>query len=75
MWVVVNSSFSNQQSYFVYTGVAPEEEEPEEPEPPVEVGGDVSPTNKIALLAPWIGLTIVIIAGTTIAMRRRLIQS
>lgn len=74
MWVVVNSSLSNQQSYFVYTGVAPKEEEPEE-EPVVEVGGDVSPVNKLALLAPWIGLTIVIIAGTTIAMRRRLIQS
>ena len=46
-----------------------------QPEPTVEVGGDVSSVNKIALLAPWIGLAVVIIAGTTIAVRRRLTQS
>lgn len=43
--------------------------------PPIEVGGDVSPVNKIALLAPWIALAAVIIAGATIVMRRRLTQS
>ena len=44
-------------------------------EPPVEVGGDVSPVNRMALLAPWIALAAVIVAGTTIVMRRRLTQS
>lgn len=41
----------------------------------IEVGGDVSAVNKIALLAPWIALVAVIIAGATIVMRRRLTQS
>ncbi len=46
------------------------------PEPPViEVGGDVYPVNKVALLAPWIALAAVIIAGATIAVRRRRTQS
>ena len=43
--------------------------------PDMEVGGDVSPVNKIALLAPWIALTAVIAAGATLAARRRLTQS
>jgi len=32
---------------------------PEEP-PVVEVGGEVTPVNKVALLAPWIALVAVI---------------
>ncbi len=44
-------------------------------EPPIEVGGDVYPVNKAAILAPWIALIAVIIAGTTIAVRRRRAQS
>lgn len=41
------------------------------PPPPVEVGGDVYPVNKIAILAPWIVLAVAIIAGTSVAVRRR----
>ena len=44
-------------------------------EPPVEVGGDVSPVNKVALLAPWIALAALILTGATLAVRRRLTQS
>jgi hypothetical protein len=40
-------------------------------EPPVEVGGDVFPANRLALLAPWLALAAVLIIGTTIAVRRR----
>jgi hypothetical protein len=39
--------------------------------PPVEVGGDVFPVNKLAMLAPWLALAAVLIVGTTIAIRRR----
>ena len=41
----------------------------------IEVGGEVYPVNRLALLAPWIALIAVIIAGTTIAVRRRRAQS
>jgi uncharacterized repeat protein (TIGR01451 family) len=44
-------------------------------EPPVEVGGDIFPANKIALLAPWMLLAAAIIAGTAIAFKRGLIKS
>ena len=45
-------------------------------EPPViEVGGDVNPVNRLTLLAPWIALAAVIIAGATMAVRRRRVQS
>jgi len=41
-------------------------------QPPGEtVGGDVYPVNKINLLAPWIALTVVIVAGGIILVRRR----
>ena len=43
--------------------------------PPVEVGGDVYPVNRLALLTPWVALAAVIIAGATIAVRRRRTQS
>ena len=42
--------------------------------PGPEVGGDVYPVNKAALLAPWIAL-VAIITGTAITMRRRRSQS
>ena len=42
---------------------------------PIEVGGDVSPVNKLTLLAPWIGLAALIGTGATVAVRRRLTQS
>ena len=46
------------------------------PPPDIEVGGDVSSVNKVALLAPWIALAAVIVAGgVTIAARRRRLQS
>ena len=47
----------------------------EEPPDDIEVGGDVSPVNRLALLAPWMALAVVIIAGATIAVRRRRTQS
>jgi hypothetical protein len=45
----------------------------EEPPPPIEVGGDVSPVNRISLLVPWIGLGAIAaaIAGVTLVLRRR----
>jgi len=44
---------------------------PSEEEPPVEVGGEVYPANKLGILVPWIVLSAAIIAGAIIAMRRR----
>ena len=35
------------------------------------VGGDVYPINKVALVAPWIALAAVIIAGGIFLIRRR----
>jgi hypothetical protein len=43
--------------------------------PPVEVGGDVYPVNRIIILTPWLVLAIVIAVGTTILIRRRQNQS
>ena len=43
--------------------------------PPLEVGGEVYPVNRMAILAPWIALTAVIIAGVTMAVRRRRVRS
>ena len=45
------------------------------PTPPIEVGGDVYPVNRLAILAPWMALAVVIIAGAIIAVRRRRTQS
>jgi len=55
----------------------PEWEEPEEPEEPeeIEVGGDIYPINKTGILAPWIALAAVLVAGTAIILRRRQVQS
>jgi hypothetical protein len=39
--------------------------------PPVEVGGDVFPVNKLAMLAPWLALAAVLIIGSILVMRRR----
>ncbi len=44
---------------------------PAPPSPPLEVGGDVYPVNKLAILAPWIALAAAVIAGTSVAVRRR----
>jgi hypothetical protein len=38
---------------------------------PPEVGGDVYPTKKLALLAPWLALAAVLIIGTAMVVRRR----
>jgi len=35
------------------------------------VGGEVRPTNKISLLAPWIGLALALIGGTAFFISRR----
>ena len=43
---------------------------PSEKEPPVEVGGDIYPVNKLAVMAPWLALSAVILAGTVMAARR-----
>ena len=40
-----------------------------------EVGGYIFPTNKIAVLAPWLAIVIVASIATIIVVRRRLIQN
>jgi len=39
--------------------------------PPVEVGGEVYPVDKLTILAPWIVLVAALLVGTSIAVRRR----
>jgi hypothetical protein len=41
----------------------------------IEVGGDVFPANKAALLAPWIALAVVSLVGTAVLVRRLRTQS
>ena len=41
----------------------------------IEVGGDVFPANKAALLAPWIALAVASLIGTAILVRRLRTQS
>jgi hypothetical protein len=43
----------------------------EEGEIPVEVGGEVYPVNRLAVLAPWLALAAALIIGTALVMRRR----
>jgi len=43
--------------------------------PGPEVGGVIFPVNKTAILAPWLALAVVIIAGATIATKRHLVRS
>jgi hypothetical protein len=43
--------------------------------PPPPVGGEARPVNKPAVLAPWIALCAVIMAGAGIVLRRRRAQS
>jgi hypothetical protein len=38
---------------------------------PTEVGGDIYPINKVAMLAPWLALAAVLITGSIVAVRRR----
>mgnify|MGYP006910699238 CR=1 FL=1 len=42
--------------------------------PPLPVGGEIYPLNKVAVLAPWLALLAAIIAGATILLRRRRAQ-
>lgn len=47
-----------------------------EPEPePILVGGEVHSLNRLALLAPWLGLVASLIAGTTLVIKRRRTRS
>ncbi len=39
--------------------------------PPVPVGGEAYPTNKVSLLAPWLGLALLAVAGGILVVRRR----
>ena len=43
---------------------------------PLGVGGEAYPVNKLAILAPWIGLAVLLIGGITwFTLRRRRAQS
>ncbi len=43
---------------------------------PIGVGGEAYPVNKLAILAPWIGLAMLLIGGITwFTLRRRRVQS
>ncbi len=45
---------------------------PPPPPPPVAVGGEVSPINKASVLAPWLGLILILaIGGGILVLRRR----
>ena len=44
---------------------------PPQPIPPVEVGGEVYPVDKLNILAPWMALAAVLIIGTAVVVRRR----
>jgi hypothetical protein len=41
----------------------------------MEVGGQVFPVNKLAVMAPWIALVAVLIIGATVVVRRQKVQS
>lgn len=43
--------------------------------PPVEVGGEVYPIDKLAILAPWLVLAAALIVGAVVVVRRRRSQS
>jgi hypothetical protein len=43
--------------------------------PPVEVGGEVYPIDKLSVLAPWIVLAAALIIGAVVLVRRRRAQS
>lgn len=44
---------------------------PPQPIPPVEVGGEVYPVDRLSILIPWVALVAVLIVGTAVAVRRR----
>lgn len=50
-------------------------EPPPPPGPGPEVGGDVYPVNKIAVLTPWIGLSLALVIGAAILLGNRRAQS
>jgi uncharacterized repeat protein (TIGR01451 family) len=43
--------------------------------PPMGVGGEAYPVNRLAILAPWLAVAAAIVAGTSIILRRRRAQS
>ena len=43
----------------------------ERTKPPAEVGGEVYPVNKLALLTPWIALSAILIPAIILMRRRR----
>jgi hypothetical protein len=64
--------YNFSQAGVTYSGYEVQELPPEEPEPTMEVGGDVYPTNKADLLVPWVGIAaaILLVSGTVLAVRR-----
>ena len=65
--------------YMLYSGFhspsqplpATEPEKPQDYREYMVVGGDIYTTNKLAVLAPWIALGVIILAGGVYLMRRR----
>ena len=43
--------------------------------PTIPVGGDIFPINKLGLIAPWITLTLITVAGCILLVRRRVIDT
>ncbi len=41
------------------------------PEPDIAVGGEVSPINKVSVLAPWLGLALILVIGGGVLLLRR----
>ncbi len=39
--------------------------------PPVAVGGEISPINKVSVLAPWLGLALILVIGGGVLLLRR----
>ncbi len=70
----INSNETGQAWANEETLVNREGEIPPE-QPGIVVGGDVYPVNRLAILAPWIALAAVIIAGATMTVRRRRVRS
>jgi hypothetical protein len=70
----IEAQYLSMTDAFITFGV---EEEAPPPPPRRGVGGEVYPINKAAVLAPWLGLTLVLIlaiGGGILALRRRRTQ-
>jgi len=61
---IENVDFGNQEE-----GNGPE------PGPTIEVGGNIYPVNRMAILAPWIALAVAMITGAAVIVRHRRSQS